>query len=91
MPDSRHRHRHRRGRDHAGEIHRGATGLAGELGHLPVYRDGELCACGQRGCLEAYSSAAATVRRYAAAAGHTARGAREIAERLDTDGCGHRI
>jgi glucokinase len=43
---------------------RGATDLAGEIGHLPVYPDGELCACGQRGCTETYASAASIARRY---------------------------
>src|SRR5581483_9082752 len=43
----------------------GATGRAGEIGHCPVRPDGDLCACGQRGCLEAYASAAAIARRYA--------------------------
>jgi glucokinase len=47
----------------------GATGLAGELGHLPVYPDGEPCACGQRGCVETYASAAAIARRYRALTG----------------------
>jgi glucokinase len=47
----------------------GATGRAGELGHLPVFPDGELCACGQRGCTETYASAAAVSRRYSAGTG----------------------
>jgi glucokinase len=47
----------------------GAAGSAGELGHLPVHPDGEPCACGQRGCLEVYASAAGIARRYAAAGG----------------------
>ena len=47
-----------------GVARRGATGRAGELGHAPVYPDGDECACGQRGCLEAYASAAAIARRY---------------------------
>lgn len=34
---------------------RGAQSFAGEFGHIPVHADGELCACGQHGCLEAYS------------------------------------
>ena len=34
-----------------------------------VHPDGEPCGCGQRGCLEAYSSAAAIARRYAARTG----------------------
>lgn len=34
-----------------GRLHRGATGFAGELGHVQVLSDGPLCACGGRGCL----------------------------------------
>ncbi len=36
-----------------GRLYRGAGG-AGEVGHMPVEWDGELCGCGRRGCLEAY-------------------------------------
>ena len=39
-----------------GHIYRGAHGLAGEIGHITVERYGRLCACGKRGCLEAYAS-----------------------------------
>jgi glucokinase len=48
---------------------RGASELAGEIGHIPVYPDGDTCACGQRGCLETYASAAAIARRYSALGG----------------------
>jgi predicted NBD/HSP70 family sugar kinase len=34
-----------------GRLHRGATGFAGELGHVHVRDDGPLCPCGSRGCL----------------------------------------
>lgn len=62
----------------------GATTLAGELGHLSVVPDGELCPCGQRGCLERYASAAAIARHYARSTGrHVA--ADVIAARLDSD------
>lgn len=37
-----------------GRLHRGATGSAGELGHMVIEVGGALCACGRRGCLEAY-------------------------------------
>jgi glucokinase len=50
-----------------GAVATGSTGGAGELGHIPVYPDGEPCACGQLGCLEVYASAAGVARRYAAA------------------------
>jgi glucokinase len=52
-----------------GQVSAGATGRAGELGHLPVFPDGEWCACGQRGCTETYASGAALSRRYSAASG----------------------
>jgi predicted NBD/HSP70 family sugar kinase/biotin operon repressor len=35
-----------------GRVHRGAAGLAGELGHVQVQPDGAVCRCGNRGCLE---------------------------------------
>jgi predicted NBD/HSP70 family sugar kinase len=34
----------------------GANGNATEIGHMPVERDGRLCSCGNRGCLETYLS-----------------------------------
>ena len=40
-----------------GEIVYGADGFAGELGHTIVDRNGRVCACGRRGCLETYCSA----------------------------------
>jgi glucokinase len=52
-----------------GQLSTGATGMAGELGHLPVFPDGEWCACGQRGCTETYASGAALSRRYSAVSG----------------------
>ena len=46
-------------------------GTAGEIGHMVVVRDGELCPCGRRGCVEAYAGRVAMERvaRAAAAAG----------------------
>jgi predicted NBD/HSP70 family sugar kinase len=39
-----------------GRLRRGATGAAGEVGHIPTDPHGELCQCGQRGCLETVAS-----------------------------------
>jgi predicted NBD/HSP70 family sugar kinase len=39
-----------------GRLFAGATGAAGELGHISVDRDGPRCACGGRGCLELHLS-----------------------------------
>ena len=36
-----------------GQIYRGATGSAGEIGHMTIDENGPLCICGNRGCLEA--------------------------------------
>ncbi|MFI6321959.1 ROK family protein [Nonomuraea sp. NPDC050556] len=47
----------------------GASGWGGEIGHIPVFPDGEECACGQFGCLETYASAASVGRRYSLRAG----------------------
>lgn len=37
-----------------GRLYGGASGLAGELGHIPVQPGGRACGCGRNGCLEAY-------------------------------------
>ncbi len=39
-----------------GQLRRGATGAAGEVGHVPTDPNGALCQCGQRGCLETVAS-----------------------------------
>lgn len=46
-----------------GELRRGAFGVAGEIGHIRVVRDGDRCGCGNRGCWEAYASGTALMRR----------------------------
>ena len=45
-----------------GRLYGGARGIAGELGHFPLERDGRPCTCGNRGCLEQYASTTALVR-----------------------------
>lgn len=40
-----------------GRLHRGATGIAGEIGHVQLHEDGRVCRCGNRGCLETEVSA----------------------------------
>jgi predicted NBD/HSP70 family sugar kinase len=46
-----------------GEVFQGASGFAGELGHIQVDPEGELCSCGKIGCLNTVTSASALVRR----------------------------
>ena len=58
-----------------GKLYVGATGAAGELGHVTMLPDGPLCGCGNRGCLESLASGTAIARR-----------AREIAVRPGGEG-----
>lgn len=47
-----------------GRVMAGAHGRAGELGHVSVDPRGPRCACGSRGCLETFMSAAAIEARW---------------------------
>lgn len=49
-----------------GRVFRGRGGGAGEFGHNVIVPEGRLCACGQYGCLEAYTSEAALLEEYTA-------------------------
>jgi predicted NBD/HSP70 family sugar kinase len=46
-----------------GNLFQGDGGGAGEIGHVVVQKDGALCRCGRRGCLETLASAQAVVQR----------------------------
>jgi len=45
------------------ELYAGASGAAGEVGHIAVSVDGPACGAGHVGCLEAFSSGAAIAAR----------------------------
>jgi len=45
-----------------GQLIYGHDGFAGELGHVIAIRNGRLCGCGRKGCLETYASATGIVR-----------------------------
>ena len=50
-----------------GNLVYGHDGFAGELGHVIIRRNGRICGCGRRGCVETYCSAtgvARTAREY---------------------------
>jgi glucokinase len=51
-----------------GKVVEGATGNAGEVGHIMVKANGPMCSCGRRGCLEALSSRSAIAKRISKAA-----------------------
>lgn len=44
-------------------LYLGADDLAGELGHTTIDESGELCSCGNRGCLEVYASGWAIINQ----------------------------
>src|SRR5437879_8728835 len=46
-----------------GRIYHGRTGAAAEGGHIGIDRNGPLCNCGKRGCIEALASGTAIGRR----------------------------
>jgi len=47
-----------------GELWRGASGAAGEIGHIPIDPAGPECVCGLRGCLELYASGSGLARQW---------------------------
>jgi predicted NBD/HSP70 family sugar kinase len=52
-----------------GEIYRGATGVAGEIGHMAIDPQGKPCVCGLRGCLVTLAGGRALEERAAELAG----------------------
>jgi glucokinase-like ROK family protein len=67
-----------------GDVYRGTTGSAGDIGHIQAVPDGRPCACGNRGCLEAHFSGAALARDAMEAAEQ--RLSTELANRLESNG-----
>jgi glucokinase len=47
-----------------GRLYRGLHNSAGEIGHITLDREGDLCSCGCRGCVETFVSGPALARRY---------------------------
>lgn len=46
-----------------GKLFEGCVGAGAELGHEVIRMSGEKCACGRRGCFEAYASATALIKQ----------------------------
>ena len=64
-----------------GKILEGRRGIAGELGHFPLYADGLPCTCGLQGCYENYASTTALIRRCEERTGQSGLNGRMIFER----------
>lgn len=45
------------------KVYKGASGLAGELGHVKTEGNGKLCTCGKSGCLETVASGTALIEQ----------------------------
>lgn len=56
-----------------GRLHRGVLASAGEIGHMPIEWDGAHCACGRRGCFEAYVGGASWAKHLRAVTPPTSR------------------
>jgi predicted NBD/HSP70 family sugar kinase len=56
-----------------GRIYRGSSGCAGDIGHICVDKDGPVCHCGNKGCLEKIAAGPAIAERalLGARAGHS--------------------
>jgi glucokinase-like ROK family protein len=46
-----------------GQLFKGTSGFAGEVGHIVLYSGGKKCACGREGCWETYVSPGALVQQ----------------------------
>ncbi|WP_315093486.1 ROK family transcriptional regulator [uncultured Cellulomonas sp.] len=67
-----------------GSVHRGVAGTAGEIGHVQVAFPGELCRCGNHGCLDTVVGASALIDRLRVSAGPLA--LRDVVQRaIDGD------
>lgn len=67
-----------------GTVVQGATGIPGEIGHIPVGDPEIRCRCGAFGCLEMFASARGIARTYAERTGRELESA-AIVQRLDDD------
>lgn len=68
-----------------GAVYRGASGIAGEIGHMSIDPDGPQCLCGSRGCLETLVSVPRLLSEVAHADAAAERGtcARQVPATLD--------
>ncbi len=70
-----------------GELLQGASGFAGELGHIQIQESGQLCYCGKVGCLDTMASAYALIQRVKAGLleGRISKLAEEDIDRIDVE------
>jgi predicted NBD/HSP70 family sugar kinase len=69
-----------------GALYRGASGNAGEFGHITINTNGPQCHCGNRGCWEIYASESYIVNRYLALSDNKKKLPKEEIYKLGKDG-----
>ena len=55
-----------------GRLYQDNSGFVGEIGHTCINFDGELCSCGNRGCLEVYADLSVLIRKLCRASNQSA-------------------
>ncbi len=70
---------------HHGQLYRGGFGIAAEIGHMRIVRDGIECGCGEHGCFEQYASGSALVRVARERVSNGDRGSEALAALADGD------
>lgn len=70
----------------ATQFYKGSISRAvlGEIGHTTVDKDGELCFCGNKGCLEAMCSVERTLRLYKEYSGNTEADTKELCKKYSS-------
>ncbi len=75
-----------------GKPYPGDGGMAMEIGHLQVEKNGRQCGCGNRGCLEKYTSATAVAARYEELSGNKVEDAEDVHRlALDDDASARKV
>lgn len=75
-----------------GELAHGLNSSAGEWGHVTIVRDGKLCRCGGKGCVEAYIGADAILDSWREAGGKfEGSGWRALGDLLEADRTGDEV
>lgn len=66
-----------------GRLVRGGSNMAGEIGHIPLVKNGRRCRCGQAGCLETYFYVPDVLERYEVESGEAIDSIEHLFEKYD--------
>jgi predicted NBD/HSP70 family sugar kinase len=71
-----------------GKLYQGTSGFVGEIGHMSIKYDGDLCDCGNRGCLELYANSPVILHRLREITGDPTLTPRDFEELSKRGDCG---